>query len=378
MAAAESDCEKRIILCLVADEQVIDRFPAAVRYLQVGLIDEPVSVILVVPDHPRADTLATGPTAVIRHRPMPWVLRHWAPRGVIADVLRRIETIEKGASVIVHCLALSAAPLAAAIAEAVESEFVLNVASTVVLEDRHLMRWLGHASEIITPAEDIHRAILASPLASQSADVVPLGVLSDSAPAAFSHPRNDPVLMFAGALTEEAGVDALLRAAKQTLRNHPNLRLFILGRGPAEASLRHLAGALEIADSVTFTGRIEHMRAAMRGSDIFCVPRALRVFREEPIHALAAGMAVVAAEGVYCDGLVHRQTALLFPDGDEHEMADRFDRLLADPEASRAMGATGQAYARSHHGVSRMVDEYVRIYRKLVGRHDSLPMAGEE
>ncbi len=375
MAAADSETTKRIILCLVADEHVIDRFPAAVRYLQVGLIDEPINVILVVPDHPRAATLASGPTVVIRHRPMPWVLRHWAPRGVIADVLRRIESIEQSATVIVHCLALSAAPLGAAIAEAVHSEYILNVASTAVLEDRHLMRWLGHASEIITPAEDIHRAILASPLASKPADVVPLGVLSDSAPAAFGQPKNDPVLMFAGALTEDAGVDALLRAAKQTLRNHPNLRLFILGRGPAETSLRHLAGALDISSRVTFTGRIEHMRAAMRGSDVFCVPRALRVFREEPIHALASGMAVVAAEGAYCDGLVHRQTALLFPDGDEHEMADRFDRLLADPETSRAMAATGQAYARSHHSVSRMVADYVRIYRKLAGRQDSLPIA---
>jgi len=375
MAATDPETLNRIVLCLVADEQVIDRFPAAVRYLQVGLIDEPINVILVVPDHPRAASLVSGPTTVIRHRPMPWALRHWAPLGVIAEVLRRIETIEQSATVIVHCLALSAAPLAAAIAEAVDSEFILNVASTAVLEDRRLMQWLDHASEIITPSEDIHRAIAASPLASKPADIVPLGVRSDSAPAAFSQPNNDPVLLFAGSLTEDAGVDALLRAVKQTLRTRPNLRLFILGRGPAETSLRRLVGALDISSSVTFTGRIEHMRAAMRASDIFCVPQALRVFREEPIHALASGMAVVAAEGVCCDGLVHRQTALLFPDGDEHEMADRFDRLLTDPEASRVMAATGQAYARSHHSVSRMVADYVRIYRKLAGRRDSLPMA---
>ncbi len=374
MAVSEPEIEQRIALCLVADEQVIDRFPTAVRYLQVGLIDEPINVMLVVPDHPRAAALTSGPTTVIRHRPMPWPLGHWAPRGVIADVLRHVETLKQNTTVIVHCLTLSAAPLAAAIAEAVEGEFVLNVASTSVIEDRQLMRWLDHASEIITPAEAIHRAIRASPLASKTADIVPLGVSSDGVPAAFSQPDNDPVLLFAGSLTENAGADALLRAMKQTLRTHPNLRLFVLGRGPAESSLRHLVAGLDISANVTFTGRIEHMRSAMRVSDIFCMPAALRVFREEPIHALAAGMAVVAAEGIYCDGLVHRQTALLFPDGDEHTMAEQFDFLLSDPERSRAMAATGQAYARSHHAVSRMVADYVRIYRKLAGRHDSLPM----
>lgn len=377
MAASEPETEKHIILCLVADEQVIDRFPAAVRYLQVGIIDEPISVVLVVPDHPRADDLVSGPTKMIRHRLMSsWPLGRWAMRGVIADVLRHLDSLDQSATVIVHGLALSVVPLAAAIAEAVDCEFVLNVASTNALDDRNLMRWMDRASAIVTPAEAIRRAVGASPLASKAAEIVPLGVMCDRAPSGFNQSENDPVLLFVGALTAEAGADALLRAAKQTLRTHPNLRLFILGRGPAEASLRHLAAALDISAQVTFTGRIEHMRAAMRASDIFCMPAALTAFREEPIHALASGMAVVAAEGVYCDGLVHRQTALRFPDGDEHAMADRFDTLLDDPEAARVLAATGQAYARSHHAVSRMVADYVRIYRKLAGRHDSLPMPG--
>ena len=374
VATASPDKSQRFVLCLVADEEVVERFPAVVRYLQVGLIDEPIDVILVLPDNKRALSLASGPTHTITHRKLGWPYSRWVQRTVIADVQERIEGLPKDRVVIVHGLVLSTAPLAAAIAEATGSELVLHVASTAVLNDLELMRRLERASALITPAAGIHRAIKASPLATKSAKVVHPGMVTGDAPAAFRDARTSPVLIYAGPLTEDCGADALLRSVRRVLSRHSTLQVFIIGKGPAEASLRHLAASLGISLNVTFTGRVEHLRSAMAAGDVFCLPRKLPVFREEPILALATGLAIVAVDGALCDGLVHRQTALLFPDRDEIQMTEHIDHLLENPEFARTMAATGQAHARSHYSVSRMVSDHVRIYRDLVVRHNTLSM----
>lgn len=375
MSAAQSDHSQRFILCLVADEEVIERFPAAVRYLQVGLIDEPVDVILVVTEHSRASSIVSGPTTVIRHRRLQWPFRYWSRRNLVAAVQEKIDSIQRDATVIVHGLALTTAPLAAAIASATGGELILNVSSVTMMASPELTRWLDRAAALVTPVEAIRQAIKASALASKSAEVIPPGVVSEDAPAAFKNSQNTPTVVYAGALAPEAGVDTLLLATRHVLRQHPNLQLFVLGKGSAESNLRQMAESLNIALNVTFAGRLEHLRAAMRAADIFCLPHAQPVFREEPIHAMALGLTVIAAEGAFCDGLVNHQTAVLFPERDEIKLAQRIDDLLNHPDMARTIAATGQARARSHYSVSGMVSNFLRLYRELCGRHEILPIA---
>ena len=375
MASSAKEQDKRLLLVLVADEEVIERFPAAVRYLQVGLIDEPIDILLLAPEHSRVQALVAGPTKVITYRKYSWPVSHWAQRGVVATVRAAMEAAPKDSAIIVHCLDLTAAPLAAAIAADRGAELVLNVASAAALENPELMRRLDLASSLITPADGIDRAIKASPLATKSAEVVPLGVETQNTPAAFTNTRNAPVLLFAGALIETAGVDLMFRAARRVLREHEDLQIFIIGKGPAEPGLRHLVEELGISRNVVFTGRLEQMRAALSAADMFCLPRSLPVFREEPVLAMAAGLAVIAASGVFCDGLVERETAFLFPEHDETRLAEQLTYCLENPKAARLIAATAQAYSRSHYSISRMVEAYLQIYRRLIAQHETLSIS---
>lgn len=371
---ADDDPPQRMVLCLVADEEVIERFPTAVRYFLVGLIDEPVDVILIVPEHPRAGALAAGPVHVIPYKQRPWIVRRWFRQYVVGVVRDRIEQIRKDAGLIVHGLSLGTAPLAAAIAEAIRADLVLHVTSTAIQDDPESTRELARANVLIAPCERIGRAIQEAVRVKAAPRIVPFGLVAENAPAAFCQPGNAPALICAGALRPETGVDVLLRAAPLVLREHPNLLLFICGKGPAETDLRALAASLGLSQSVTFTGRLDRLRAAIRSADLFCLPAVLPVFREEPIHALAAGLVLVAAEGSPYDGWVDRQNVLLFPDRDEFGLARQINHALEHPDASRALAATGQAHARSRHSVSGMVADTIRIYRDLLRRRETLPL----
>lgn len=365
---------RRLVLCLVADDDVMDRFPVAARFLQIGLIDEPVDVVLVAPEHGRLGDLAGGHTAVVTYRRPRWPLRSRAFRR-IADLVRtRIDALARTRDVIVHGLSLTAAPLASMIREAAEGDMVLNVSSAFALKNPDLLPYLDEAAALISPAAAVQEILAASPLTSRKLETVPFGVAADDAPAAFRSRHSDPTILYAGGLTPEAGVDDLFQAMSSLTGRHPTLQTFVLGRGQAEPALRRSVDALGIASRVTLAGPVEQLRAAMRGADIFCVPRAVPVFREEPIHALAAGLALVCAAGVMVDGLMHRHSAMLFPSGDVPALAEQIDFLLENREFARSMAATGQAYARSHHSVSGMVKNYLSIYRGLANRHHTLSM----
>lgn len=365
---------RRFVLCLVADDEAVERFPEAVRFLQVGLIDEPIDVILVVPQRGRARSLAIGSTVVIPYRKAQWPFDRWARRQLIDRACETIDGFKAEAGRIVHALSVSAAPPASAIASAAGADLVVTVSAPAALHDPRALRWLTGAAALAAPAEAIRREANDSPLASKRVEVIPPGIMAGESPAAFRNPDEAPTLLFAGELTAATGVDILLRAVERVLRRRPDLQLFLLGKGPAEAGLRSLAAALKITSNVTFAGRLDEQRRAMEAADLFCIPRAVPVYREEPLQAMAAGLAIVSAEGTLCEGLVDRQTAFFFPDGSAAELADRLVLLLERPETARTLAATAQAFVRSHHALAGMVGAFLRLYRDLIGRHETLPL----
>lgn len=374
MSVEESESTAPILLCLVADDKAIERFPTAIRYLQVGLTDEAIDTLLLVPELSPPAWLETGRTTVMRYRRYPWPFTHFGERALVASIKQQVEALPREPYVIVHGLTLTVAPLAAALAKAMECELLLSVTSTGSLQNPELQAAIAQASTLVVPTQPIRQAVLTSSFARKQMEHIPLGVFSENSPAAFSQADRSPTIVFTGALTEDSGVDTLLRAAKRVIQRNPDLLVFIIGKGPAETYLRQLAQSLGISMNVTFTGRIDHWHEAMQAADVFCLPRASMPFQEEPIHALACGLAIVAAESSKYDGMTDEETALLFPANDEEALAEQIICLLENRDLGRKLGTSAQAYARKNHSVANMVTQYARIYRQLVSRESTLPI----
>ncbi len=368
MEPARSDSTGRLVVCLLADDQVIDHLGTALRYLQIGLIDEPIDTILILPEGGRAGVFAGGPSEVITYSTSRWPLTRRAHQGLTAKVQRTIESSHPDASVIVHCLTEPQAPLAVDVAAASQADLLINISSVADLSSPALSACIERAAALVVPSHRLRDAVTASFSARKPVEVVPIGATADNAPAAFSTPQLAPTLVCAGDLSAESGIEVMVCAVQRVLQAHPNLLTFIIGKGPAEARLRHLVDTLDLRQAVTFTGRLEHWRHAIEAADIFCLPSSRTAVREEPVHALAAGLAVVAADESLYDGLIDQQTALLFPDDDDTRLAEQICTFLDNPEFARTLAATAQAHAHTHNSVAGMVANHVRIYRQLESR----------
>lgn len=362
--AVQSASSESILVCLVADEEVVERFPGFVRYLQIGLIDDPIEFVLVAPNHPRTEGLTAGSTRLVRYRKLPRFFRGFALRSVAADIQKSLSSINRKGTLLVHSLSLSSAPLAVQIAQAAGADLIINVASRTALNDPQLMQCLAMATKLITPVHAVEEAIRHSSLAPKTAETVPFGVAAGAEPAAFKD-AHAPAILAASPLERESGLDALIRAVASVNREFPDLATFIIGKGPYESDLRKLANSLGLGSSVMFTGRLEHLRSAMAAADIFCVPRTLPYYREEPIHAMALGLLLVIADDAIHDGLWHNQNAVLVPDGDDTAIAAAIVGALRDRDGARRIAAEAQEHVRKHHSISGMVQRYQAIYERV-------------
>ncbi len=233
-----------------------------------------------------------------------------------------------------------------------------------------LARVLRGAARILPTSENYVRS---SPYLQPLADrctVVPLSV--DPTPFARATPllppARVPTLLFVGRHRYYKGLDDLLRAL-------PGLpaRLLVGGDGPMRAEWQRLAQELGLGEQVRFLGDVSDVELPnlYASGDIFVLPANSRAeaFGTVILEAMAAGLPCVTTElGTGTSYVVqHEQTGLVVPPRDPAALRAALNRLLADAELRRRMGAAGQVRARAEFTPEQLVERVQRVYEGVVG-----------
>ncbi len=104
-------------------------------------------------------------------------------------------------------------------------------------------------------------------------------------------------VLLPGRLIDDKRVDLLLGAFDHVAPDETTLG--IVGDGPKRAELETLAGTLESADRITFTGFLEEydeVLAQMRAASVFATPSTREGFGITAAEAMAAGCTVIGAD----------------------------------------------------------------------------------
>ncbi len=140
-------------------------------------------------------------------------------------------------------------------------------------------------------------------------------------------------LVFVGRLVSDKGVSVLLRALKRLHTRGLSLRLSIVGQGPEEATLHHLAAVLGLSKWVVFEGEKQgaELAALLNQHRVLVVPSVwAEPFGIVALEGLACGCVVVASQ---VGGLPEALGGLghFFPSGDAEALADLLARLWERP-----------------------------------------------
>lgn len=185
-------------------------------------------------------------------------------------------------------------------------------------------------------------------------------------------PNGGPLVGMVGRVGMQKGQELLLQAMQEVLREVPDARLALVGgvldrNFAAMDRLRTVARELGIADRVAIDGYCDDVPSVFAAMDIVIQP-SLRPdsLPTTVLEAMASSKPVVAAaNGGAPEMVVHGDTGLLIPTGDEAALAAAILGLLRDPALRQRMGRNGRERAERLFSPASFSAAYLREYRAL-------------
>ncbi len=185
-----------------------------------------------------------------------------------------------------------------------------------------------------------------------------------------SHGERPFTIGFAGRLVPEKGVRLLVEACGGLTSD---IRLLILGGGPAESEIRNAIERFGLQDSVSLPGALPsaEMPAWLHTLDALVLPSVsqpswVEQFGRILVEAMACGIPVV---GSTCGELasVIGDAGLIFPEGNVAALTSTLQQLADDPDLRATLGARGRQRAIEHFTQARIARETVDVYRNILG-----------
>ena len=179
--------------------------------------------------------------------------------------------------------------------------------------------------------------------------------------------RDELVLISVGRLAPEKNWDTLLRAFGQTQAKHPDVRLVLIGDGPARESLETLADELEISDQVEFTGSLpfEQIPQYLKAADAFTFASVTETQGLVTIEAMAAGLPIVAVDGPGTRDIVEDGKQGFLVENDPEALAAGLNQLFSDPQRLERFSTNALKKAKTFD-VNQLGKQLITVYEQAI------------
>lgn len=340
------------------------------RHLAVGLVDQQIRVINVIPESaPTPELDLTGDIVKYRGSPSRW-RNFFAARSLI-EQLRQLEPD------LVHAMDAPARALAGMIGRALRVPVVCGCWSRrSALKMGRLSRRSGEPVATTGPLSHLVRQRV-----SHVSNVVTVrpGVYSfdEAMPEPLSDPEAALSALVVGPPRGQALDPALLYGLAQSGARLNSIMMFI----SASAEIQHqywlAARRLNLLSQINLVPRAAGTTRLLMQCDVLIQPQVSGHVRTITLGAMAAGRPVLAATDPDLDYLIDERTACLLHDPNARRWTDQLADLAVSPAKYRELGQAARRYVAEHHSVSRFVDGMLDVYRTLAPesfRFDQTPV----
>lgn len=178
--------------------------------------------------------------------------------------------------------------------------------------------------------------------------------------------ENKDFFLYWGRLSEEKGVDVLVRA--MTLVNK-NIKLKIYGTGPVAYETKKLVRKLDLEDRVEMHGARygREMMDIVRDSFAVVLPsKWYEVFGIVNIEASIMAKPVIATNiGGIGEAILDEKTGLLFDINDEKDLAKKIEDLYQNQDKAKSLGESGRQFVLDTFGEGKHLKNIIKIYNDV-------------
>lgn len=179
--------------------------------------------------------------------------------------------------------------------------------------------------------------------------------------------NSQQMILFAGKLAPRKGVDVLIRALPQVLKE-VEVKLVLAGSGNQQ-DYQHLAQTLGISDKIRFVGRVpdDALRLLFSSCDLFVLPSRLEGLGIVILEAMAAGKPVVATNvGGIPELIESGQNGILVEANNEGKLAGAIVKVLSNKSLAQIIGENNMKKARERFSWEVAAQKTERVYNELI------------
>jgi len=241
---------------------------------------------------------------------------------------------------------------------------------TIQLKKKQKYAVLKQVDLFICHSTRAQKALLLEGVSESRIRHVPLGV---DIKTFFPNPHvSQPhTIVYVGRLVQEKGVLVLIEAFETLYKKHPRARLYIVGSGPLEKTLRTRLMKNGLSHAVTIT-KLEYSTITQlyHKAQIFVLPSISNATWEEQygmvlIEAMACGLPIVTTDSGAIPEVVG-SAAITVPQDNVPELFTALDTLLTSNDTRKKLGTIAYMRARKLFSAHTFSKSIAQIYETLL------------
>lgn len=180
-------------------------------------------------------------------------------------------------------------------------------------------------------------------------------------------------------LSQEKGVDILLKAWTEVVREEKGLKLLIVGAGPLEYQLKTLSQSLGIAESVDFVGEVQNASNYLIESDLFVLSSKSEGMSNALLGAMIYGIPCIATQvggngellggeskEISREGYLLVKNGLLVNPDDVKGLTEAILYVIRNQRIGEEMGRRGRKFIEKNFHIDLIADRYIALYRHML------------
>jgi len=234
---------------------------------------------------------------------------------------------------------------------------------------------LNQVDKITVVSQAMKQEILKLGVSENKIEVISMGVDLQNTFIPNPHiQRTKKSILFVGRLVEKKGLFYLLEAFEKIIKKYPESILNIVGSGTDEIQLKQQIENLNINQKVRFLGAIENTQlpALYQQHEIVVFPSIIgkdgdrEGFGLVLVEALGCECAIIATDlPAMQDILTDQQNALIVPQKNVEELANKLEQLFEDAQLRENLGKNGRNFVLQHYDWKIIANRYNDLLSNL-------------
>ncbi|MCP3682756.1 MAG: glycosyltransferase family 4 protein [bacterium] len=234
---------------------------------------------------------------------------------------------------------------------------------------RKMQRFVLKNADFVTVNSNTTKEEMKSRFPEFDYNIIPMGIELNNFKGKTPHDGIN--ILCVGRLSEQKGIQYLMRAMPYVTKSFPDAKLTIVGEGPYKKELMKIKGQIE-SKNIIFTGALNQTELLKRYSsaDVFVLPSIsdARLGKEGQGLVLLEAMAakipcIAAATGGIKDTIEDKKNGLLVPQKSPHSIASALITLLSDKKLQETLTENGAITVRNYSW-DKIANRFANLYEK--------------